>query len=458
MLNNIFQTIIRMNITAIVIAAIILPAKYFLQKIGFSRRVLFVLWMVIAFRLISPFAPAADISIFNLNSAPEKTEILQYKYYVIPTIEETEINTYSVAKYETESGHVDIIPIIWLCGTVTMFASGIISYICLKRKLRFAIKLKDNVYVSDKVHTSFVFGILKPKIFIPENIGEEDLNNIIIHEQAHIKRFDHITKILAYLILSVHWFNPFNWLLFKLFSEDAEFLCDEKTLATIGYDTKNSYINTFLKFSTKKKRTVVFYNVGFSFHTTKRRIKNMLNVKKPSKTMTVATVCMCLFILCSTVTNAVVDDIGTTLPPIPVPEKESAHESKPQIKETTMSDVDETVLNEIAADNTSMYIPEVPYDENVVPEISESIAQPLDTEKILGVITEETNVKIKSNEVSDLSYIGIEQIEFPSGTNIPDIILNELKKKGITESGSGAANLTQNYLKDNYNTKDTPIL
>ncbi|MBR2471979.1 MAG: hypothetical protein IKB55_04780, partial [Clostridia bacterium] len=150
MLNNIFQTIIRMNITAIVIAAIILPAKYFLQKIGFSRRVLFVLWMVMAFRLISPFAPAADISIFNLNSAPEKTEILQYKYYVIPTIEETEINTYSVAKYETESGHVDIIPIIWLCGTVTMFASGIISYICLKRKLRFAIKLKDNVYVSDK--------------------------------------------------------------------------------------------------------------------------------------------------------------------------------------------------------------------------------------------------------------------------------------------------------------------
>ncbi|MBR2472090.1 MAG: M56 family metallopeptidase, partial [Clostridia bacterium] len=288
----------------------------------------------------------------------------------------------------------------------------------------------------------------------PENIGEEDLNNIIIHEQAHIKRFDHITKILAYLILSVHWFNPFNWLLFKLFSEDTEFLCDEKTLATIGYDTKNSYINTFLKFSTKKKRTVVFYNVGFSFHTTKRRIKNMLNMKKTSKTMTVATVCMCLFILCSTVTNAVVDDIGTTLPPLPVPEKESAYESKPQIKETTMSDVYETVLNEIAADNTSMYIPEVPYDENVVPEISEPIAHPLDTEKIFSVITEETSVKIKSNEVSDLSYIGIEQIEFPAGTNIPNIILNELKKKGITESGSGAANLTQNYLKDNYNTKD----
>ena len=461
MLNNVFQTVIQMNITALIIAAVILPVKFIIQKIGFSRRILFVLWAVIAFRLISPFAPAADISIFNLNSAPEKTEILQYKYYVIPTIAETEINTYNDAKYETESGHLGIIPIIWFYGTVAMIVSGGISYIRLKRNLRFAVKLKDNVYMSDKIHTSFVFGFLKPKIFIPENIGEEDLNNIIIHEQAHIKRFDHITKIFAYLILSVHWFNPFNWLLFKLFSEDTELLCDEKALDKIGDNNKNSYVNTLLKFSINRKRTMVFYNVGFSLHTTKRRIKHMLNMKKSSKTMTAVTVCMCLFILCATATNAVVDDISITLPPLPVPEsikEESVYVPEPPTQEDTVNtdipDAEGTTLNEITAENTFVHIPEVPHDEIAVSEILEPITQHPDTEKVADIITDEVSVKIKSNEISDLSYIGMEQIEFPAGANIPDIILNELKKRGITESGSGAANLTKNYLKDDYNTKD----
>ena len=252
MLNNIFQTIIEMNITALCVAALILPVKFILQKVGFSRRHLFVLWAVIAFRLISPVAPAADISIFN--SVPQNNEIVQSEYYLIPAFEQSDEVTYNTTEYKNENTRTDIIPVIWLCGASAMFIYGIASYFMLKKKVRFAVKLKENVYTSESVNNSFVFGIFKPKIFIPENIDGEDLDNIIIHEQTHIKRLDHIAKMIAYLILSVHWFNPFNWLLFKLFAEDAELSCDENVCAKIGEFGKNSYLNTLLQFSVNRKR------------------------------------------------------------------------------------------------------------------------------------------------------------------------------------------------------------
>ena len=215
MLNNIFQTIIEMNITALCVAVFIIPVKFILQKIGFSRRYLFVLWAVIAFRLISPVAPAADISIFN--SVPQSNKIVQSEYYLIPAPEDADEVTYNTTEYKSESARIGIIPIIWIYGTSAMFIYGIASYFMLKNKVRFAVKLKENIYTSENVQTSFVFGIFKPKIFIPENIDGEDVDNIIIHEQTHIKRFDHITKMIAYILLSVYWFNPFNWLMFKLF-------------------------------------------------------------------------------------------------------------------------------------------------------------------------------------------------------------------------------------------------
>ncbi|MBQ9097104.1 MAG: M56 family metallopeptidase [Clostridia bacterium] len=423
MLNNIFQTIFEMNITALCVAVFILPIKFILQKIGFSRRYLFVLWAVIAFRLISPVAPAADISIFN--SVPQSNEIMQSEYYLIPAFEQADEVTYNTTEYKNENARIGIIPIIWICGTSAMFIYGIASYFMLKKKVRFGVKLKENIYTSENVQTSFVFGIFKPKIFIPENIDGEDLDNIIIHEQTHIKRFDHITKMIAYLLLSVHWFNPFNWLMFKLFAEDAELACDENALTKIGEFRKNSYLNTLLQCSVKRKRIVTFYNVGFSLNATKRRIKNMISMKKSSKIMSMATICVCILISCTTVTNAV------------IPVEEATDKVSVILKDFTE---------------------EIPVFETEAPAEKELIAEPEETvvhnnANIPADIPEET-IKIKSNETFNKEYIGMEQIEFPAGTKIPDAILKELKKKGITESDSGTANLTKNYLKDDYNTKD----
>ncbi|MBR2471129.1 MAG: M56 family metallopeptidase [Clostridia bacterium] len=425
MLNNIFQTIIEMNITAICVAALILPVKFILQKVGFSRRHLFVLWAVIAFRLISPVAPAADISIFN--SVPQNNEIVQSEYYLIPAFEQSDEVTYNTTEYKNENTRTDIIPVIWLCGASAMFIYGIASYFMLKKKVRFAVKLKENVYTSESVNNSFVFGIFKPKIFIPENIDGEDLDNIIIHEQTHIKRLDHIAKMIAYLILSVHWFNPFNWLLFKLFAEDAELSCDENVCAKIGEFGKNSYLNTLLQFSVNRKRIVTFYNVGFSLNATKRRIKNMISMKKSSKIMSMATICICILIACTTVTNAV----------IPV-EKATDKVS---------------VILEDFTEEIPVFKTEAPAEKELISEPLEETEVHNNNANIPADIPEET-IKIKSSETFDKEYIGIEQIEFPAGTKIPEVILKELKKKGIRESDSGTANLTRSYLKDDYNTKD----
>ncbi|MFQ7120284.1 MAG: M56 family metallopeptidase [Intestinibacter sp.] len=158
----------------------------------------------------------------------------------------------------------------------------IVSYIKTYSRIKTATLYNENVYESDQIDTAFVFGLIKPKIYIPVNLTEREKIYIIEHEKVHIKRKDYVTKIIAFLILIIHWFNPIMWISFILMTRDMEMSCDERVMKNLGEDIKTNYSYSLLNLAVNKGNT---FNIPLSFseNNIKSRIENVLNYKKPKK-------------------------------------------------------------------------------------------------------------------------------------------------------------------------------
>lgn len=170
---------------------------------------------------------------------------------------------------------------VWLLGVAVLLAHSIFTAIWLYRKLKLANFISDNIYEIGGIKTPFVFGIFKPKIYLPTSLSENERVYIIKHEQTHIRRLDHIIKPVAFLVLSVHWFNPLVWVAFFLMSEDMELSCDESVIKQMGSDIKKDYSTSLLSLSTGR-RTIGGCPLAFGENNTKGRIMNILNYKKPA--------------------------------------------------------------------------------------------------------------------------------------------------------------------------------
>ncbi len=176
-----------------------------------------------------------------------------------------------------------ILPIlanIWLIGIAIMLIFSITSLIKLKQKLIGATPLTKGIYIADHIDSPFVLGLIKPKIYLPSNLTQTEQEFIISHEQTHIKRLDHITRILAFIALSMHWFNPLVWLAFMLSAKDMEISCDEAVIKKMNTKLRADYSEALLKFATTKK-LIAATPLAFGEGDTKGRVKNVLKYKKP---------------------------------------------------------------------------------------------------------------------------------------------------------------------------------
>ena len=126
----------------------------------------------------------------------------------------------------------DIMAYIWLLGFVVISGYAVIGYIQMKRITAEAIPYRDggaeNIFICDRIDTAFIFGIVKPRIYLPVNLQGKQLENVIAHENVHLIRYDHIRKIIGFMLLMVYWFNPLIWLAYAFFCKDIEFACDEQ--------------------------------------------------------------------------------------------------------------------------------------------------------------------------------------------------------------------------------------
>ena len=142
--------------------------------------------------------------------------------------------------------------IVWTVGVASLFLYGLFSFFRLKKRLLDAKKVGENVYQTSRVDTAFVLGWFRPKIYLPEGLTESETSYILAHERVHLSRKDHFVKVLAWLLVCVHWMNPLVWLSFYLMNKDMEMSCDEAVIRQMGPGIKKDYSNSLLTLAVKQ--------------------------------------------------------------------------------------------------------------------------------------------------------------------------------------------------------------
>lgn len=185
----------------------------------------------------------------------------------------------TVEKKNTDPLH--IFSIIWLGGVVILAVYALGSCLKIWRRVKLSIRTTENIYICDRIDSPFIFGIIKPRIYLPSRMNEEQKESVIAHERAHLKRLDHFWKPFGFGLLLVYWFNPLCWLAYILFCRDIELACDEKVIKDMDAKQKKIYSKVLLSFSESEKH-VLACPLAFGEVGVKERIKSILNYKKPT--------------------------------------------------------------------------------------------------------------------------------------------------------------------------------
>ena len=279
-MSSVLLKLFDMSVAAGWLVLAVLMVRTLLKKA--PRAIVCELWALVGIRLVCPFSIESALSLIPrtepvmmsvadsarpvANTSAEIIDIY-YESGIVPTIH--------------FDGVMAVLGVLWLVGVFAMLAYMLISYICLRVRVREAAFLRDNIYECDSISTPFILGVFRPKIYLPSAIDEHDAEFVISHERAHLRRFDHVWKPHGFLILALHWFNPLVWLAYVLLCRDIEFACDEKVIKQLGVDIKKPYSEALINCSVPRK-TISACPLAFGEVGVKARIKNVLNYKKPA--------------------------------------------------------------------------------------------------------------------------------------------------------------------------------
>lgn len=346
-MGNLFVRILNMSITAgwIVLAVIVL--RMILKKS--PKWIHCILWAMVGLRLILPvsitsplsliphsepvgrmFEEAAVISgtvvdndfdgatetvgdndfagVSETITANEAVGITENAFYSIevPTfvrMQESEpAGNFAVQNAEKARRWTDTAAVIWIVVTSGMLIYMAVSTVCIRRKVKEAVRLSDNVYGCDRVSSPFILGLFKPCIYLPSDIDDTDRQYVLAHERIHIKRLDYIWKPLSFVLLSVYWFNPLMWVAYVLLCRDIELACDEKVLREYGDTIKRAYSETLINYSISRK-SISACPLAFGETGVKGRVKNILNYRKPAFWVIVISIIACIAVAVCFLTN-----------------------------------------------------------------------------------------------------------------------------------------------------------
>ncbi len=292
-----FINIVNMSISASWIVLAVLLLRLLLKKA--PKWITVLLWGVVAVRLICPFTiesvmsliPSAEtISPQVLIEHPEiNTGFPILNHTINPIIQETTVTVAPEKSINALQLFVRIFSKVWAAGIAGMILYTLISYVKVKRKIGTAVLLRDNIFQSESVVSPFVLGIIKPKIYLPFRMDEQDMSHVIAHEQAHIRRKDHWWKPFGFLLLAIHWFNPLMWLSYVLLCRDIELACDEKVVKDLDHEQRADYSQALLTCSVNR-RIIAACPLAFGEVGVKDRVKLVLHYKKPAFWIIVAAI------------------------------------------------------------------------------------------------------------------------------------------------------------------------
>lgn len=325
-LEQTFITFFNMTVTGSYIILAIILIRLLLNKA--PKIFSYCLWLVAGLRLICPFSFSSVLSIFNFLSVPVQTSassgatVNDYVPNDIGMMQTPQIST-GINAADTVINPVLPAPeigesvnpmqiimafasVLWIVGIVAMAVYGVVSLIKVYRRIEFATKLEGNVFECDKIRSPFVFGVFKPKIYLPCGMDEKQKEYVVLHEKNHIRRFDHITKLLSFAVLMLHWYNPLVWIGYNLMVRDMEMSCDERVLRELGEDEKKSYGLTLVAIGSNR-RFAAAAPLSFSENVVEKRIVNVLKFKKPKTVAIILCVVLCIAVGAVCLTNSVSD-------------------------------------------------------------------------------------------------------------------------------------------------------
>ena len=179
---------------------------------------------------------------------------------------------------------------------------GVTSLLRLRRRLVGAVPLEKSVYLVDHISTPFVLGLVRPKIYLPSALPEGERGYILLHERYHIRRLDHVVKLLAFLALCIHWFNPLVWLMFILLGRDMEMSCDEAVMKKLGEAVRADYSASLLRLATGR-HFPAGVPLAFGEGDTRERVKNVLRWKEPRLWAVLAGAAVCTVVIAACAVN-----------------------------------------------------------------------------------------------------------------------------------------------------------
>lgn len=334
-MSTLFYTLFKMSLQGIVIILIVGLVRLILKKLRISHTYIVGLWLIVFFYLVFPWKLSLPIGFWeNGQSKPNeflennvsfvvdnretnlKQDVIRQedasKQNIINDREKSEVTASDImneAKSDAAASNImneaesdastrditdkkqetidlsaqtftiwSILPMIWLTGLIGFVGYFIYSYIVIREKISMSIPYKGNIMWIEDMNTPMVFGLIRPKIYLPVAVEQENLPYIIAHEKMHIKRKDSLFKLAAYLISVIHWYNPFIWMAYFLLCSDIEKACDEEVINRIGGERKKEYAYTLLRIAsgdTSKKRRIFVAPICFDEGNVKDRIINI---------------------------------------------------------------------------------------------------------------------------------------------------------------------------------------
>lgn len=307
---ELFLTVLNRSISASWLVLIVVALRFLLKKVPKWVNVL--LWGLVAVRLICPFTLESTLSLIPsaqtvspeimLSPSPAiDSGIGAVDQVVNPVITES----FTPAPLASANPLQILIPaaaLVWCAGILLMGLYTLASYWRLRYRVRTAIRMKDNIYRSERISSPFVLGLFRPRIYLPSHMAELDMYHVIAHERTHIRRRDHWWKPLGFLLLAIYWFNPLMWLAYILLCRDIELACDEKVVKAMNSSQRADYSQALLNCSVDR-RSIAACPLAFGEVGVKERVKNVLHYKKPAFWAVAAALLTCLVVAVCFLTN-----------------------------------------------------------------------------------------------------------------------------------------------------------
>lgn len=314
-MKEIFASVLSAGFYGSVIILLVIAARLLLRKA--PRSTICLLWVMVGLRLLIPFRIESSFSLqpeipqfVGQGASPALPDVQPDNVIVPDRLPPNVTVTYDDnAVTEAVIRVVDYGAVaagIWAVVACGIVGYTIISFLLLKRKVSDAPPVEEGIYETDAIDSPFLLGYIRPNIYLPKGLGETDRHYILAHERGHLERGDNWIKLVGFLCVSIHWFNPLVWLGYHLLCKDIEMACDEYVVKYMDLDSRKGYSAALVNCSSQHRFGAC--PVAFGEVSVKQRVLSVLHYRKPGFWISLACVVTIGVIVACFMTNPIAPD------------------------------------------------------------------------------------------------------------------------------------------------------